>query len=640
MRKEIKNIGIFAHVDAGKTTLTEQLLFHSNTIRTLGKVDDGNTVTDQMSLERERGISIQSTPVSFDYKDVKVNIIDTPGHVDFVAEVERSMLALDGAVLVVSAKEGVQSHTRLLYRTLKKRQVPTLIVVNKIDRMGVDIEAVLDEIKGNLSEQLFCVNYPNVIESRDASIKRCLLTMDDEQMDDIVMSIEPLMVEYLENNKLEEYRIKDVLLSEVRKSNWHPLCFASAMHGVGIDEILDSIVTWLPSFATKHHHQSGIVFKVKRNHVKTKEVMVKLTGGSIKYKGMLGDDKITSIKRFTKGSTEYVGELFPGDIAVLTGAHALSTGDVFGDQPPVVAPNITKATLQVSIKAQRATERVKLLDALEVLTEEDPYVTYLINELNQSISMQICGLVQLEIIKETLKRRFNVDIEFSVPKPIYYERVNASSSATMGITERSPFYAGIGFSIRANGLMEGTTFRSEISNGFLRQPYQNAVKDGAFAHLSQGLKGWEIVDLDITFDDFSYDSVMSTPKDYRELAPLVVFEAIKKVGTHLLWPLYNFTLILPIEHLGRGLRDVSRMCGVYQEPELTESMAIITGKIPVEKCMDYHVELMNYTSGLGVFETSYGGYEKAPDGVEAQRDFFKVDPANKGNYILNNRNVR
>lgn len=637
MTQTIKNIGIFAHVDAGKTTLTEQLLYQTGAIRQLGRVDHGNTQTDSLELERERGISIISMPTSYMYKGQKVNIIDTPGHVDFVAEVERSMLVLDGAILVISAKEGVQSHTRLLFNALKRMEVPTLIFMNKIDRMGVEIEKVIAEIHKQLTPDI-CVLQEVMHEgSKQAQVQSTSLEPDDTLIESLSIVDEALLIDYLDGAEISNERLHRGLKLAVAGQVIYPLIFGSALNSIGMQEVLDGINQLLPHFEPLGMDEtSGIVFKVSRLHGKTGRVcMIKLTAGQVVHRGFIGQDKVTNLSRWNQGQVEPVKTLYAGDIGIVSGLHHLHVGEAFGHGIDYKGFSLGKPTLKVKIMVDRPTQRQELLEALTVMADNDPYLSYELNEFNDDIYITLFGYVQMEIVEETLKRDYGIDIEMADPMTIYMETPLKMAEAAVTMHEDGlPYAAAVGFRVEPLPRGSGVEYASEITTGFLKQTFQNGVVDGVYAYLDQGLHGWELTDMKITFISYEFNSVSSTPSDYRDLSPLVLFDALKRAGTKLLWPLSEYQLSVPTPYMGRAMSDLKQMKATFDEPVIEGDTCTITGIIPVDLSHNYQLTVHQYSGGLGHYESKVIGYEDAPEDICKERPKFKIDPANRGEYLL------
>ncbi|MBX3010429.1 MAG: TetM/TetW/TetO/TetS family tetracycline resistance ribosomal protection protein [Caldilineaceae bacterium] len=633
----IKNIGIFAHVDAGKTTLTEQLLYQTGAIRHLGRVDHGTTQTDSLALERERGISIISMPTSYTYQGQKVNIIDTPGHVDFIAEVERSMLVLDGAILVISAKEGVQSHTKLLFNALKRMAVPTLLFVNKVDRMGVEVAKVLAEIHKHLTPALCVLQTVYGEGSKQAQVQAVPLEPTDALLELLAQVDEAILVDYLEGAALSQARLGQTLQQAVAARVLYPVLFGSALNGIGIPEMLAGIQQWLPAFEPLATDEpSGVVFKIMHQHGKKgRTCVIKLTAGQVFLRGFIGADRVTGLSRWQHGQVEAVPVLQAGDIGMVIGLHQLKVGNTFGQGTHHKGFALGKPTLKVKIQAERLLQRPELLEALTVMADNDPYLSYQLNEFNDDIYITLFGYVQMEIVQEMLKRDYGIESHMTDPMTIYMETPCQMAEAAVTMHQDGlPYHAAVGFRVEPLPKGSGIVYRSAVPTGHLQQTFQNAVADGVYAYLDQGLYGWELTDMQITLNSYEYDSVTSTPRDYRELSPLVLFEALKKAGTKLLWPLGDYRLVVPTLHMGRAMADLRQMKATMEEPVLEGDLCTLTGIIPVDLCPNYQMAVHQYTSGIGYFESKVTGYADAPAEITKERPRFKRDPANRGTYLL------
>ncbi len=637
MKQPIKNIGIFAHVDAGKTTLTEQLLYQTGAIRKLGRVDHGDTQTDSLELERERGISIISMPTSYNYEGQKINIIDTPGHVDFIAEVERSMLVLDGAILVISAKEGIQSHTKLLFHALRRMAVPTLIFVNKIDRMGVEIAKGLAAIRQQLSPDIWIMQEVNGAGSKQAQVKAVVLQPEDTLIELLSIVDEALLVDYLEGHELAADRLHHTVKLAIADRLLYPVLFGSALNGIGIPEILDAINQLLPNFkALDTDETSGIVFKISRLHGKKGRIcMIKLTAGQVALRGFIGEDRITGLSRWYHGQVEPISVLHAGDIGLVVGLHHLHVGESFGGGTRNKGFALGKPTLKVKVFADRPMQRQDLLEALTIMADNDPYLSYQLNEFNDDIYITLFGYVQMEIVQETLKREYGIEIHMADPMTIYMETPVQMAEASVTMYEDGlPFHAAVGLRVEPLPSGSGIVYDSAVPTGYLKQTFQNGVEDGVHAYLDQGLHGWELTDMQITLISYEFSSPVSTPSDYRNVSPLVLFDALKKAGTKLLWPMGEYQLSVPTLHIGHAMADLKQMKATIEEPVLDDEMCTITGIIPVDLSHNYQITVHQYTGGVGHFDSKVVGYEEAPADMYKERARFKVDPANRGEYLM------
>lgn len=642
MGKEIKNIGIFAHVDAGKTTLTEQLLYHTGAITNPGRVDHGNTVTDNLALERERGISIMSMPTSYNYKGQKINIIDTPGHVDFIAEVERSMSILDGAILVISAKEGVQSHTKLLFNALSRIGIPTLIFINKIDRMGVELKKVLNEIRMFLSEKIHLMQEVFEEGTRQAVVTEKNLIAKDELIDILSNIDETVISDYLEDMVISHERLENLFKTAVTEKEVYPVFLGSALNDIGVEGLLDGINNLLPLFKPLDTQDtSGIIFKVRRRHLKTgRECILKVTAGSIEKFSHIGEDKITNMSIWEHGKIYPVDVLYAGEIGIVTGLNHFSIGYEFGQPMNHKGISLGKPTLKSKIIPVNKSQRKQLLEALSLIMEGDPYLSYELNEFNDDIYINLFGYVQMEIVGEILMRDYCIEVHMEDPMTIYMETPNSTAEVMKHMYKDGlNFHAGVGIRIEPLERGSGVQYISEVGTGFLKTTYQNGVRDGVFSYIDQGLKGWELTDMKITLTDYEYNSVDSTPKDYRDLTPIALFEALKQVGTKLLWPINEYTLKIPITFMGKAISDLQRMKSTFCDPIVEGDFCTIKGNIPQELLDNYEIKVHEYTSGMGHFETRFSGYEQAPEDINRERPRFKVDPANRGKYLLSKLNT-
>ena len=640
---KIKNIGIYAHVDAGKTTITEQVLFHTGIIKTVGRVDKGNTYTDSMDLERQRGISIQAAPVSFALGDTKINLIDTPGHADFIAEVERSMQVLDGAILVISALEGVQSHTTLLFEALRKQHIPTIIFVNKIDRVGIQLEKLLGDIKQLLSPMIIPVQRVEQIGSNECSISG-LFDYDQALMiEKLTKYSDELLEDYLNNQVICDERINKIIVDSAQSATIYPLLWGSALRGIGVPSLLEAILHFLP-FAGEDSAESlepaGIVFKIKRNSKNEKQNYIRLYRGQLLTRSYLEGQKITKIERLLKGREILDERLLAGDIGIVYGVDSLKVGGHFGPLDNVLSVRLGEPMIKVQISPEDPSRRHDLLDKLVYLAEEDRFLEYEISELEGEIYLNIFGEIQMEIIRDRLLGQYDLAVTFSDPMTIYRETPVGVGEAYLDMSSKEhPFHASIGIRVQPGSPGSGIIYRSAVSTGSLPRGLQRGIEDGVHRYLSQGLKGWEVMDATITVTRGEYDSVMSTGAEFRNLAPIVYMRALQEAGTELLWPLYDFSLHIPRRAVGRAISDLNRMQAVVEMPQTQGDQIIISGKIPVDTCRNYELELRSYTAGQGVFMTQFSGYQPAPKSIDASRRKSMISPLDLKLYLLNKRGV-
>jgi len=622
------NIGIFAHVDAGKTTLTENLLFEAGAINKIGRVDNGNTVTDKMALEKKRGISIQSTPISFDYKDVKINLIDTPGHIEFVAEVERAMSVLDGAVLVVSAKEGVQSHTTLLFESLKKLNIPVIIFVNKMDRSGVDKDELINNIKNDLCK--------NIIELQsvridDKTIKLSNLFESETIMEDVALYDDTLLEQYLNEETIEDIEIENGIKKLTLNKKVYPVCYGSALNNIGIKELLEAIEKLLPKMQLEPSGElAGVVFKILRNSTNKREIYIRLYNGSIRSRGLINDEKVSFVKQMKNGKLEYTKEAFGNDIAVIMGPEKLKVGDVIGNPKGYKKISLGTPTLRTRIHSENKRELAEIIDSL---AEADPFLEYEIEQHSKDLYLNLFGEIQMEIIQSMIFEKHLVKVSFSDPVIIYKEMpMERGDYALYMWTGEHPFAATVG--IRIEPSEEGNVIMSEVSTGTLPQTFQNGIYDGISNALREGLKGWEVANAKVTITEGAFNSVDSTPSDYRDLTPIVVMEALNIADTKLLWPVNKFIIKIDSKHYGKIMSDLLSMKATDIHSKEENNKFILTGIIPVETSLSYEKRFIAITSGLGMFSQVFHKYVETPKGIVKERQKNYVDPLNRGKYLL------
>ncbi len=613
--KKIKNIGILAHVDAGKTTLTERLLYECGAINKLGKVDDGTTTTDSMELEKKRGITIKSTTTSFCYKDCKINILDTPGHMDFIAEVERSFFVLDGAILVISAKEGVQSQTRVIFHMLKRLNIPTILFINKIDRLGVDLSLIYSQIKELLSQDIAIMQ--NVSLENNISVKD--IPFYEDSIDDLILNKDDELLEkYISDIDITHEEYFNSLIKLTHKCNIFPIFHGVASLGIGVDELLNAVLLFLPDFNCDADDPfSGYIYKITRDEKLSKECYMKVLSGNVRVRDSVKlslPDKIIKIKSLhsiENGKTIPKEEISSGDVAILYNMPELKIGDILGKHPSNL-PNISfnKATLKTSVSPVNLEDRSKLISALIDFAEEDPFLYLDISNSLEEITIDIFGKVQLEIAKALLFERYGLDVNFGPLKTIYKERPSKISEGIihMGVSP-NPYYASIGLKIEPLPLGSGLIFNSEISLGYLSLSFQNAVKESVIKACKQGIYGWEVTDLKVTFYHGVYSSPVSTPSDFRHLTPYVIDQALRNSGTEFLEPFSNFEIEVPAIYSSKAIYDIGQRRGIIHETTFNNDIVLLKGKIPSDTSMDYNNEIISYTEGRGIFYSEFLGYD-------------------------------
>lgn len=617
------NLGIMAHVDAGKTTVTEGMLYHSGAIHSFGRVDEGTTKTDSMEIEKKRGMTVCSATVSFEWENTKINLIDTPGHMDFVAEVERSLSVVDGVVLVISAKEGVQPQTRVIFNKLKELKIPTIFFLNKIDRIGVKVEEVLLQIKQQLTDDIIPLQ-----KVEGAGTKEIILSNPDELQkeirDGILLHSEYLLERYLADEEIAYDEYKEEFLNQVRQNQNYPLLMGAALSDVGIDELLSAITACFQGLKNTLENTgfTAYVYKLERDARNHKKLYFRVLSGAVimrkKYSifGREGRNEhfvVGSLWGLEKGKSLSVDYVAFGDIGVLVDVEGLRCGDYFvveganmEAQVSGLSYELAKPLMNVSVVPVLPEKRHELLIALTELTEEDPFLELRIHKDTGEISIQLFGELQMEVITTLLKDRYHIEVEFGTLSTTLKE--HPISTGVGSISFRDPafmLYAAATVSIEPLPLGSGMEYINQVSYGYLEKPFQNAVYEGILKGLQEGLQGHEVIDVRVIFENAVYDSVMGTPSDFRKLMPHVIRRALEAAEVTLLEPWLDYEITIPLGFEKRLISDLTKMRATFHQMEYGAAEMVVRGIIPLDTSKNYGTELHTYTEGKGVFKTDF-----------------------------------
>ena len=610
MLERTLNLGILAHVDAGKTTLTERLLYAAGVIDEIGRVDDGTTQTDTLPLEQRRGITIKSAVVSFAIDDVRVNLIDTPGHPDFIAEVERVLNVLDGAVLVISAVEGVQSQTPLLMRALQRLGVPTLIFVNKLDRVGADPNRVLEEISARLTPAIAPMSADD-----QAKLAEVLADRDDS-----------LLAAYVESDGLPYRRLREELAAQTGRALVHPVFVGSAKTGEGVDDLMAGIAELLPASAgDAEGSASGSVFKIERGPAGEKIAYVRMFSGTVHARERLNDEKVTAISVFDAGDVEQRASVSAGEIAKLWGLGSIQIGDRIGEAPPP-RREFAPPTLESVVVPTNPDDGARLRVALGQLAEQDPLIEVRQDDERHEMSVSLYGEVQKEVIQATLAEDYGIDVEFHETTPLYIERVRRVGEAIEILnTETNPYRATIGLRVEPARQGSGLEFRLEVDHrrvplyAFKKlESFGSAMEEYVREQLQEGLYGWRVPDCVVTLTDSNYSSPdgpqstrgpLSTPADFRKLTPIVVMQALESAGTVVCEPTARVGLEVPTHAVGAVIPALARLGATFEPPAPNGERSTITAVLPATRADELHRELPALTGGEGVLDSSFAGYQ-------------------------------
>ncbi len=599
----ILNLGILAHVDAGKTTLTERLLHNSGVIDELGSVDDGNTQTDTLALERARGITIKAAVVSFVAGDVAVNLIDTPGHPDFIAEVERVLSVLDGAVLVVSAVEGVQAQTRVLMRALRRLAIPTLIFVNKTDRRGADPARVLRELRERLSPAA-------VAWDDERRLAEVLADHDDAILEAYVA----------DDVQLSAAQLRAALVEQTRAARVHPVFIGSARSGAGVADLVAGITELLPAAeGDAGGPASGSVFKIERGPAGEKIAYVRMFSGALRTRDRLPPGKVTAISVFEDGAFVRREAVAAGQIGRLWGLAGARIGDAIGEAHGANGRAFSPPTLETVVVPGEGTDRRALRVALDQLAEQDPLID--VRQDGGELSLSLYGEVQKEVIQATLADDFGVAVSFRESTTICIERLRGPGAAFELIGEDSnPLLATVGLRVEPAPPGSGIAFRLEVELGSMPPAFFKAVEETLPAALGRGNHGWRVPDCVVTMTHSGYyarqshshatfdKSMSSTAGDFRELTRIVTARALRAADTVVHEPVHRFRLEAPADALGPLLPLVGRLGGVPEPPVLEGAACVVEGEIPAAQVHELRRQLPGLTRGEGVLESEFSRY--------------------------------
>ena len=629
--KQIRNIGIFAHVDAGKTTLSEQILSHAGAIRSVGSVDSGTAHTDNLPVERRRGISVKATCVSFDYKNIRINLIDTPGHADFSAEVERSMWALDGAILVVCAVEGVQPQTEVLFEAMRRQNIPVLFFINKTDRENADVIKTAEQIKQLLT--------PNAV----------ILSDQDTVSELIYDCYEDLLEKYLNGEEISQ-TLADKKLTEITHScRAYPILCGSALKNDGIEELLDCIIKHLPCPKT-NNELCGVVFAAQHDKNMGRGVWVRLYGGSLENRDAItftaGIDPITGepkqvqhkITQIYDANLNPSGKISSGEIGIIYGLGDIKIGQIIGNASCTdrhIEPGKLRSPLiTVQVIPSKPELMQELRRACDILSGEDPLLQVQYIKTFNELHLRVMGTMQLEIIEELLQTRFDLSVSFSSPAIIYKETVATRCEGFVAYTMPKPCWAVLKFEIEPAERGSGVTFTSEVQYRDIMERYQHQVEQAIPLALNQGRLGWQVTDVNIKLIGGEHHLIHTHPLDFIVATPMAIQDGLQRGGSTLLEPILSARFILPTEHVGRVMSDVIAMRGSVIDSTNDGNRAVINALIPVQTSLDYSTTLAMFTSGRGTMSVQFHSYKECPLELGATAKRRSVDPLDTSKYIL------
>ncbi len=584
-------VGILAHVDAGKTTLSEAMLYKSGSISRLGRVDKKDSFLDTFSLERNRGITIFSKQAVLNYNDTQFTLLDTPGHVDFSAETERTLQVLDYAVLVISASNGVQSHTVTLWKLLSKYNIPCFIFVNKMDLDGADKDVVLNRLKANLSDS--CVDFSNI---------------DNDFFENIALCDDKLLDKYYNDEAID----KSDIISSIKSRRVFPCLFGSALRLEGVDEFLSCLYnyTQMPDYGNEF---AAKVYKISQDKDQ-RLTFLKVTGGSLKVRDILKSDnnknqeKVNQIRIYSGEKFTPADEVGTGSICAVTGITFAKSGDGLGCESDSALP-VLEPVLTYRLNINDNSDVHTVLGKMRILEAEDPQLKVVWSERLGEIQVQLMGEIQLEVLQSVIRERFGIDASFSRGNIIYKETI-ADTVEGIGHFEPLRHYAEVHLILKPAERNSGIVFKSECKEDLLDKNWQRLILTHLYEKTHIGvLTGSPITDMEITLASGRAHPKHTEGGDFRQATYRAVRQGLRCAQSILLEPIYEFTLELPSENAGRAMSDIQRMFGSFEPLETNEEYAVIRGSAPVSTMYDYSKEVLQYTHGKGRLTCSLKGYE-------------------------------
>ena len=584
-------VGILAHVDSGKTTLSEALMYRSGNLRQLGRVDHRDSFLDNNALERDRGITIFSKQAILDFRDVRFTLLDTPGHVDFSAETERTLQVLDYAILVVSGTDGIQSHTVTLWKLLRRYGVPCFIFINKMDLDGARYDFVLSQLRTRLSEG--CVDFG---------------AAEDERMENIALCDESLLSKY-ENDALTDADIAEA----IKNRRLFPCFFGSALRLDGVDEFLDALCryTVMPAYGEDF---AARVFKIAEDNQGNRLTFLKITGGKLRVREVLpgeknkNGEKVSQLRLYSGEKFTAVDEADAGTVCAVTGVTFTATGDGLGAESdsamPVLEPVLTyRVILPDDIDAHTALAKFRILES------KDPQLNVMWNARLGEIQLRLMGDIQLEILQAVVAERFGFSVNFGEGNIIYKETIKAPVEG-VGHFEPLRHYAEVHLLLRPAARDSGLAIRSECREDALDKNWQRLILTHLFEKTHVGvLTGSSITDMEIILVAGKAHAKHTEGGDFRQATYRAVRQGLRSAKSVLLEPVYEFTLEVPHDNVGRAMADIQRLCGSFDPPEMGEEMTVITGTAPVATMRGYAREVVRYTHGSGRLVCALKGYD-------------------------------
>ncbi|MBP3330751.1 MAG: TetM/TetW/TetO/TetS family tetracycline resistance ribosomal protection protein [Clostridia bacterium] len=655
------NIGILAHVDSGKTTLTEQLLYLTGAVRQAGSVDAGTASTDSLSVEKQRGISVRTATASTVYNGVTINIIDTPGHIDFAGEVERALSALDYAVVIVSAVEGVRAHTENILKSLDNANLPRIIFINKIDRAGSDTDKVINELK-NISPQVHLVLSSAENEGLENPVVR---RIDDDEF--AVRATETLAdindeaeEAFLNETVLSYERAEEIVREEISSCRLTPVVFGSAKYSVGIKDLADVLVKFMPDSTRRETEDlCGIIFKIEHDKSLGKVSHIRLFGGEIANRDEVElfvpesrqkvesdaveveekppvKEKVSQIKKFSGARITDTGIVKRGDVAAVCGLPSAKTGQFIGSLAVSEKAKLVNPFLRVKVTPADSDplKLPSLAAALGELSDEEPYIDAKWENGQKEITISTTGKIQLEVLGNLLKERYDLSAEFSPPTVIYKETPARKGTAYASYTMPKPCWAVVEFLFEPMPRGYGVSYHGRLPSNQCFYRYQSHIRTSFNSCLEQGLYGWEVTDFRCTLVGGEHHTIHTHPLDFFVCTPMAFMNGLSQLGSTILEPLLKIRVTAPEELSGKIFSEIIKMGGEYDTPVIRSGIVSLEAIVPVATSMNFPEKLAALSSGKAVLSQSFYGYRECRDGNEHINPRRGVNPLERSKWIL------
>jgi small GTP-binding protein len=599
-----KTIGILAHVDAGKTTFAEQILYHTKSIRNRGRVDHKNSFLDSHNIEKERGITVFSDQAIFNYNNSTYYLIDTPGHVDFSSEMERSIQIMDYAVVIISGVEGIQGQTETVWQLLRKHNIPTFFFINKVDRVGADVQNVVEEIKSNLTKDI-CFIEENLKNGE----------IPEEVIEFIAERDDVLFEKYLEEGYKKELWLE--VMEKMIKENKIFLCLSgSALQDTGIENFLSTLDMLTFTEYCSEGEFSGLVYKIRYDEDRTRLTYIKALSGTLKVREEIlvgsdksnGCEKVSQIRLYNGTKFKTLDTVCAGDVFAVTGMSSVSAGYGLGALKEKVNYEVVP-TLKAKVIFDKTLNIKEVLGFFKILEEEDPALNVIWDERLQEIQVHIMGTIQLEVLKELVKERFNLNVEFG-PTEILYKETILTEVKGCGHFEPLGHYAEVHLKLEPGERNSGIVFNNVCHTDDLTVGNQNLVGTHIYEKEHHGiLTGSPLTDLKITLLTGRAHNKHTSGGDFREATFRALRQGLENAENILLEPYYKFKIEAHIDYMGRVLSDIQKLKGSFDVPETFMDKTVIKGRGPVATFMNYIIEFTAFTKGKGKINFIFDGYD-------------------------------